>query len=307
MLLAPQIVCTGPAGPAGIPVQELYGSNLNGTDRIAFTRDRFPRFLPHFSPDGRRVIYTKFVRGNYGQPDAESDAAVFDFASRTETLLTHDGVSVQPVWSPDGKQIAHGTLTGNGVWVMNADGSDAHVIARPSGRPDDMWWGDYLWSPDNWIYFSVAQNVGGCFKVRMDRIRPNGTDRERIDDGGPYCTPKGLQQSGDADPGVSPDGRTLYSSRGLPQTVPGQPTVTIRHLYRLSTEPYYPGKPETDLSRSKPDCVVGVPKVSPDGRAILVFLFCPNAPSYNGIAETDTQGRVWREIEPGFGADWNPR
>jgi hypothetical protein len=71
------------------------------------------------------------------------------------------------------------------------------------------------------IFERHLSEARGCFKVRIDRIRPNGSDRTRITNGGPSCTPAGLQQSGDADPAVSPDGKTIYSSRGLPLTVPG--------------------------------------------------------------------------------------
>ena len=304
--LGPQLAFMGPSGAAGASIQELFTSNLRGTDRRERTHDGHTRFLPHFSPDGRRIVYTKYLQGNYGSAGAVTAVGVYDLANARETLLTNDGVAVQPVWSPDGRRIAYGNLSGDGIWIMNADGSGAHRIARPAQTPGDMWWGDYLWSSDNWLYFSVAQKIDGCFKVRIDRMRPDGSGRAKIDQGGPNCTPNGLQQSGDADPGISPDGKTLYSSRGLPQTVRGAPTVTIRHLYAFSSAPFYPGKIETDLSaKTKPNCVVGVPKVSPGGTEILVFLFCLNDRQHIGITATDPRGKRWTFIEPGFGADWN--
>lgn len=263
--------------------------------------------MPHFSPDGSRLLYTKFARGGFGSPDAVTDIVVFDRASATETRLTTSGNAIQAIWSPNGRQIAYGVYSNDALWLMNADGSAARVIARPSGAPDDIQWGDYLWSSDNWIYFTVAQNIGGCAKVRIDRIRPDGTGRAKITDGGPACTPAGLEQSGDADPGISPDGRTIYSSRGLPVTVPGHPEMTVRHLYKFSSDPYVLGKAEADLSLGAlADCIAGVPKVSPAGNRIAFFLFCAADPERAGITLTDEAGARFTFVAPGFAPDWNP-
>jgi hypothetical protein len=149
--------------------------------------------------------------------------------------------------------------------------------------------------------------VDSCYKVRIDRMRPDGTGRVAITDGGPNCTPTGLEQSGDADPGITPDGKTLYSSRGLPVTVPGDPARTLRHLYRFSSDPFVPGKVETDLSGpTKPDCVAGVPKVSPGGAEVSLFLYCPTDTAHAGVVTTDVNGATYQFVAPGFGADWNP-
>jgi hypothetical protein len=115
-----------------------------------------------------------------------------------------------------------------------------------------------------------------------------------------------MEPYGDADPGISADGQTVYSSRGL-SPLPANPTQTLRHLYAYSSDAYYPGKPETDLSNaSHPDCVVGVPKGSPDGTRILVFLFCPSDAPQVGVTLTNTSGSSWTFIATGFGPDWNP-
>jgi hypothetical protein len=115
-----------------------------------------------------------------------------------------------------------------------------------------------------------------------------------------------MEQYGDSDPGFSADGQTIYSSRGL-SPLPADPTQTLRHLYSFSSGAYTPGKVETDLSiGSKADCKVGVPKGSPDGSQILVFLFCPNDPQRVGVTLTNTTGSSWTFIATGFGPDWNP-
>jgi len=200
-------------------------------------------------------------------------------------------------------------LPGPRLWIMNADGSQAHEIAGPSGAADDVLWGDIAWSSDNWILFVVAQNINGCFKTRLDKIRPDGSDRTQVTDGGPNCTPQGMEQSGDADPGFRADGQTIYTSRGFPNAPAGSvPPNTERKLITFSSGAWFPGKLEMDLSLpSQPSCIEGVPKGSPDGTRILLYRACfdrPGEPA--GIHLTDTRGsyRIW--VADGFGPDWNP-
>jgi Tol biopolymer transport system component len=307
-----------PLAPGPGETYEVAVMNLDGTLREQLTNDGTFKFLPHFSPDGTRLVYTKYAAGGYGSPDAQADVAVFDLATRKETMLTTGGGNVQGTWSPDGTRIAYlgGTAVAgqgiqvNAMWVVGADGSSPQKIAAPAGTPDDMTWGDIAWSTENWILFSVAQTTNGCFKVRTDKILPDGTSRTQVSDGGPNCTPAGMEQSGDADPGWSHDGTTIYSSRGFPVSPPGAPGATERKLYAFSSDAWYSGKPETDLSLpSQPDCIEGVPKGSPDGTRILLFRACfqpDGMPDQPGIYVTDTAGSYRTFITAGFGPDWNP-
>lgn len=195
-----------------------------------------------------RLVYTKFLTGRYDDPTSLTDVAVYDFGSAAEASLTHTGTSVQPVFSPDGRRIAYGTRSGDSLWIMNADGSQARPVGMPSGALDDLRWNDFAWSGDDWILFTTAQDIGGCFKTRLDKIRPDGSARTHVTDGGPNCTPPGKEQSGDADPGFSPDGQTIYTSRGFPIAPAGGPAeATVRRLYAVSSGAWYPGKPETDF------------------------------------------------------------
>lgn len=301
-----QMVFEAPGIPGGNVIQELYTVNLDGSDETQITHDSLNEFLPHFSPDGRRVLYSKFLSGQYGDEYPLTDIFVYDFATRNETRLTTMENAFQPAWSPDGSRIAVGTYQGDALWMINADGSGLRLIAKPTGSIDDIRWADAAWSSDDWIIFTVAQKTNNCFKSRIDKIRPDGSARTQVTDGGPNCTPGGMENYGDADPGISADGKTIYSSRGLGR-VPQLPSETLRHLYAVSSDAWTPGKLETDLSlAAKPDCVVGVPKGSPDGSQILVFLRCLDDLDHQGVTITDTAGSYWNFLVPGFGGDWNP-
>jgi len=269
------------------------------------------KFLPHISPDGTRIAYTRFAVGQYGVPGAVTDIAVYDLETGMETVITHDGVEVEPTWSPAGNRIAYLNIgPPTSMWTIDPDGGNPAEVARSSGGVNDMQWGDIAWSSTDWILFSVAENVGSCFKVRIDKIQPDGSARTQVTDGGPNCAPPGLEQSGDADPGWSADGATIYSSRGFPVPPAGGPAnATERKLYAFSSDTWYPGKPERDLSlASEPSCIEGVPKGSPDGRYVALFRLCFDTPmSQGGIYLTDAGGSYRAFVAPGFGPDWNPR
>ena len=84
--------------------------------------------------------------------------------------------------------------------------------------------------------------------------------------------------------------------------------MTERKLVAFSSEAWFPGKPETDLSEaSQPSCVEGVPKGSPDGTRVLLYRGCLDRPDEKrGIYITDTAGSYRTWIAEGFGPDWNP-
>lgn len=302
----PQIVFEAPSVPGSGAVQEIFAMNLDGSDLRQLTHDGLSKFLPHFSPDGKRLVYSKFLTGQYGDPSPLTDIAVFDFAENAETRLTFTGDSFAAAWSPDGTRIAYGTYQGHSLWIMDADGSNTRLVGAPGGGDDDRRWNDIAWSSDDWIFFTVGQVVNGCFTVRIDKVRPEGTGRTMVTDGGRSCTPSGWEQCGDADPGVSADGRTIYSSRGFPWRPPGFPENTTRKLYAFPSDAWTPGKVERDLSLpAAPDCIEGVPKASPDGTRILLFRACAGEP-HIGLTLTDTAGSYRQWIADGFGADWNP-
>jgi Tol biopolymer transport system component len=310
-----QIVYMAPVKVAalGTAGYELMVMNVDGSNRRQLTDNAVQEFLPHFSPDATRLLYTKFTSGAYGQPDAQSAVAAYDFGTEREIVLTNTGTDAYPVWSPDGRRIAFLSRrdapgeNGPALWMMEADGSNPRRIAGPSGAAGDLFWGDIAWSNDDWILFVVAQNIGGCFKTRLDKIRPDGTGRTTVTDGGPNCTPPSMEQNGDADPGFSPDGSTIYSSRGFPHAPAGGPG-TERRLYAFSSAPWFAAKPETDLSLpAQPSCIEGVPKVSPDGHRVLLFRACFDvAGAKAGVYLADAAG-TWRTfVAEGFGPDWNP-
>ena len=295
---------------------EVAIMNLDGSGFRQLTNDGKFKFLPHFSPDGTKIVYTKFAVGGYSSPDASTDVAVYDLASDNETMITSGGNNGYGTWSPDGSRIAYlngarlGSATGPTTLVtIAADGSNPQIVAAASGAADDLLWGDIAWSSDNWILLVVGESVNGAFcKSRVDKIRPDGSARTQVTDGGTSCTPPGTEAVGDADPGWSSDGSIIYSSRGFPTPPANGPvSATERKLYAFSSDAWTSGKVGQDLSlASEPSCIEGVPKGSLDGKRVLLFRACfdsgvPKA----GIYVTDTAGSYRTFVAEGFGPDWN--
>ena len=243
-----------------------------------------------------------------------------DLAKAKETVLTSGGVNGYGTWSPDGSRIAYLENTRLGqtytaaeptiLMTIGVDGSKPEKVGAASGKPNDWVWGDIAWSKQNWIPFVVGETVNGAFcKSRVDKILPNGSSRTQVSDGGESRTPAGAEAVGDADPGWSSDGKTIYSSRGFPTPpVGGPPHSTERRLYAFSSDAWYPGKPAHDLSLPlEPSCIEGVPKGSPDGKRIPLFRACfDTGKPVPGLYVTDTKGSYRTLVNLGFGPDWNP-
>ena len=295
---------------------EVAVMNLDGTGFKQLTNDGTQKFLPHFSPDGTKIVYTKFQVGGYGSPDAQTDVYSYDLASDKETRVTSGGTNGYGTWSPDGTRIAYlhnaalgGPMGSTTIMTIGVDGSNPQTVGVASGDQSDLLWADLAWSKQNWILFVVGQNQNGTFcKARIDKIRPDGSSRTKVSDGGPSCTPPGKEAIGDSDPGWSSDGRTIYSGRGVSISPTGAPSGSARKLYALSSDAWYSGKAEQDLSLpSEPNCIEGAPKGSPDGKRILLVRVCfDTGKPVGGIYVTDTTGSYRTLVTQGSGPDWNP-
>ena len=108
--------------------------------RLTADDDRF-EYDPAFSPDGRRIAYTTWSDDAYGA------VVVADADGRNaRTLTTRPGHYHTPRWSPDGRRLAiqrgggtdlRGSLHGldTGLYVMNADGTDARLVTEDGRDP----------------------------------------------------------------------------------------------------------------------------------------------------------------------------
>jgi Tol biopolymer transport system component len=173
---------------------DIWVANADGTGARPIVQGEAFQWLPHWSPDGRWIVYTDEPQGGpwmasgpsgleggggplgpgflAGPPtQARGYADIWrvpaDGSAPPERLTTEDGDDRAAAYSPDGTMLAFDS-TRDGpthVWVMDADGSRPH---RMSYWGDD--WGA-SWSPDG---KSIAFNTGGQIYVIPADGRPTG-------------------------------------------------------------------------------------------------------------------------------------
>lgn len=142
---------------------------------------------PVVSPDGTKLLVSG---GGNDTGNSSKDAFVADLdkqyrAQNLRKVIPADGVSLgeEPVWSPDGKQIAFVTIDER-IWVSDADGKNKTTVAQVSG----LYCHQPEWSPDGlWIAFASDRDGN----IELFKVRRDGTDLTRLTEHpGIDCRPK---------------------------------------------------------------------------------------------------------------------
>jgi len=192
-----------------------------------FTTDPGSQIQASFSPDGKSVAYVwRMERKNYGQIyirslDSEQSAPLSPGQAANQ---------LNPVWSPDGRQIAfvrkddsHSSI----IVVPSSGGPGSEVYTLPVNSARE--YGGLAWSADGSSLIFPQQNTleGPSYLIELS-LRDR-TVRS--------ITAPPLLWDGDFFPAVSPDGRTLAFIRGSEQlardiyvmSLPDGPVRRITH------------------------------------------------------------------------------
>jgi dipeptidyl aminopeptidase/acylaminoacyl peptidase len=208
---------------AGLPYPgHLYILQADGTE-TKLTRDAREMAGAAISPDGSRVAFAVVDDGLF----------VVDAEGGRPVRIADKGES--PTFSPDGTQIAYlvDSVPDSHVWVVDADGSDAHEIL--ANDPALVGVSDLAWSPEG---HRIA--IGNSLEdhVAIYTVAPDGSDFTKVITGGmkPYWSPDGSQIAYtipyDVEQGESP-GLAIADADGS----------NIQEFGFAASGPWHPGTP----------------------------------------------------------------
>ncbi len=124
--------------PDGKRIVHLYSRNLQGTSQIytadletliinQLTYSKLDNSSPDYSPDGNKVVFTRFLRKDRWNQGIDPNLIILDIENGEELQLTSEMEKqyYHPTWSPSGDMIAFGG------WILERD-VDVYII-RPDG------------------------------------------------------------------------------------------------------------------------------------------------------------------------------
>jgi len=171
---------------------ELVVADADGFAPQSIVGSPEPLLSPAWSPDGRRLAYVSFEKGN-------SAIYVQDVASGSRELISSGpGINGAPAFSPDGSKMA--------LTLSRTGNPEIHVRDMATGRTDQItqhWSIDTepVWSPDGkFLYFTSDR--GG--RPQIYRVPASGGNPERVTLEGEY----------NARASIAPDGRKIAVAQG---------------------------------------------------------------------------------------------
>ena len=163
---------------------EIYVMEATGGTATRLTHNDDYDGQPDWSPDGLQIAFISDRSGtkNVWLMDANGSNA------RQVTALAHAG---GPKWSPNAEYITFASDDlGTGftsLWVVSADGSDPHLIWRPSGSQSDAWPGAWSFDSNYILYEEAAWDYDEDWYIvssYLDVISPQDHTRCRLLDSG---------------------------------------------------------------------------------------------------------------------------
>lgn len=148
---------------------EVYIGDFLFRDINQVTRDRSTSMNPHFSPDGRSIVYTGYYRNN--RPDLYQ---INLSSGRRTVLASFDGTNAGGTISPEGARVAL-VLSGTGnseLYVSNRRGTDLLRLTRTDSLEADP-----TWSPDG---SRIAFSSDAMGRPQLYQIPARGGRMQRI-------------------------------------------------------------------------------------------------------------------------------
>lgn len=194
------LTLTGVAGPFSLPIyyvssqsgdKEIWQMDWDGRNPKQITHNRSITLSPDLSPDGRKLIFTSYKRGN---PDLYKR----QLASGLETLISgRPGLNITGRWSPDGSKIALGLSKDGNTEIYTIDNNGKSPLRLTVSNSANV---SPDWSPDGSKIAFTSDKLGNPQVFVMDN---NGGNQQRLSPGTAYS----------ASPAWSPDGSKIAYTR----------------------------------------------------------------------------------------------
>lgn len=170
----------------------LMVADSDGWNPQTVVRSGEPLLSPAWSPDGRKLAYVSFERGN-------SSIYIQDITTGARELVaSFRGINGAPEFSPDGRRLAL-TLSKSGnpeIYVMDLGSKALTQVTRQSGIDTSP-----TWSADGGSLYFTSDRGG---KPQIYQVSANGGSANRVTFEGSY----------NADPAVSFDGKKIATTQG---------------------------------------------------------------------------------------------
>jgi TolB protein len=154
---------------------DLYAVDAGGGNITRLTTDPVADYQPEWSPDGSRIAFVRAFNWT-----ATAIYAMDADGTDVRPVSSHQGGSdFSPSWSPDGTQVVFAAIRNEntGIWVVNANATDEHVILGPVPYVDFP-----VWAPaGTFIAFVGNPTMGDASpKDALYVMRPDGSGIERL-------------------------------------------------------------------------------------------------------------------------------
>ncbi|MCW4460680.1 amidohydrolase family protein [Sphingomonas sp. BT-65] len=188
-------------GVAAFAIPGVAQTQQAATGRLQFEAREATWMAPDIAPDGRTILF-----------DLLGDIYALDAAGGTaRPLLTGDAFETQPVFSPDGRQIAFISDRSGAanLWVANADGSNARKL---SGDTDPAIYTSPAWSPDSRFVY-VSRTIHNILAFELFAYDPRGGSGVKVTQARPTGNEGNADRINAMGAAASPDGKYLYYAR----------------------------------------------------------------------------------------------